>query len=101
MASLLQAAFAAAWEEPRLRFSRVGCNALMRGLSGDWKLKARLPAPVDVAKHLETGGPVRRLAFDVTRLGAWDSGLLTFLVGIQDLCKARNIEIDSAALPDG
>ena len=76
-------------------------GTLVLGLAGDWKLRAGLSAPADVGRHLEAAGSVRRLAFDTTHLGAWDSGLLAFLVGVQDLCKTRNIQIDPAALPEG
>ena len=41
---------------------------------------------------------MRRLAFDATQLRAWDSGLLAFLVGVQDLCKTRGIQMDPGAL---
>ena len=71
------------------------------GLAGDWKLKAGLPTPAEVGKRLETAARVRRLAFDAAQLGAWDSGLLAFLVGVQDLCKTRNIQMDPGALPEG
>src|SRR5262249_46038448 len=32
---------------------------------------------------------------------AWDSGLLAFLTGIAELCRARGIEFDPGDLPDG
>jgi phospholipid/cholesterol/gamma-HCH transport system permease protein len=88
-------------QEPRLSFSQRDGGTLLLGLAGDWKLRAGLPAPKDVGKHLDASGTVRRLAFDASQLGAWDSGLLAFLVGLQDLCKTRSIEIDPAALPEG
>jgi phospholipid/cholesterol/gamma-HCH transport system permease protein len=44
---------------------------------------------------------VRILTVDATQLGAWDSGLLAFLVGVQDLCKTRDIRIKTDTLPDG
>jgi phospholipid/cholesterol/gamma-HCH transport system permease protein len=71
------------------------------GLRGDWKLKSGLPLPSDVAKGIEAAGPVRTLVLDSTQLGAWDSGLLAFLVGVQDLCKTRDIRVAAETLPDG
>jgi phospholipid/cholesterol/gamma-HCH transport system permease protein len=88
-------------KEPRLSFGQLEGGTLLLSLAGDWKLRAGLPAPTDVGRHLEAAGYARRLAFDTTQLGAWDSGLLAFLVGVQDLCKTQNIEIDSGALPEG
>src|SRR4030095_5680773 len=88
-------------EEPRLSFGQLEGGTLLLSLAGDWKLRAGLPAPTDVGRHLEAAGYARRLAFDTTQLGAWDSGLLAFLVGVQDLCKTRNIQIQPDALPEG
>jgi len=93
--------FAAEQRAPRLSFSELDAGMLRVGLAGDWKLKAGLPTPAEVGKRLETAARVRRLAFDAAQLGAWDSGLLAFLVGVQDLCKTRNIQMDPGALPEG
>jgi phospholipid/cholesterol/gamma-HCH transport system permease protein len=41
------------------------------------------------------------VTFDATELGSWDSGLLAFLVGIRDLCRARDVELDPGSLPEG
>ncbi|BET58126.1 ABC transporter permease [Geobacter sp. 60473] len=46
-------------------------------------------------------GPVLSLAFDVVSLREWDSGLLTFILGISKLCAARGIEFNSGQLPQG
>jgi phospholipid/cholesterol/gamma-HCH transport system permease protein len=88
-------------DEPGLSFSRLNGGTLLLSLRGDWKLRAGLPSPAVVDKQLEAAGPVRRLAFDATQLDAWDSGLLAFLVGVQDLSKTRNIQIEPGTLPDG
>src|SRR5499425_802892 len=88
-------------QQPRLSFGQRDGGTLLLGLAGDWKLRTGLPAPKDVSRRLEAVGRVRRLTFDTTQLGAWDSGLLAFLVGVQDLCKTRNIEILPGALPEG
>src|SRR5262245_49523706 len=86
---------------PGLSFRELDAATLLVGLEGDWKLRAGLPSAAEVGKRLEGARRVRRLAFDATQLGAWDSGLLAFLVGVQDLCRTRNIQIDAGALPEG
>ena len=91
----------AAREEPRLSFSQSDIGTGLLSLRGDWVLKTGLPPPAEVGRHLEAAGPVRRLTFDATQLRAWDSGLLTFLVGVQDLCKTQGVEIDAEGLPKG
>jgi phospholipid/cholesterol/gamma-HCH transport system permease protein len=86
----------AAW----LSASQSDGGILLLSLGGDWKLKAGLPSPTEVGKFLEADS-VRRLAFDTTQLEDWDSGLIAFLLGVQNLCAARNIEFEPDALPDG
>jgi len=88
-------------EEPRLSFGLSEAGTLLLGVRGDWKLKAGLPSPAEVGRGFEAAGAVRILAVDATQLGAWDSGLLGFLVGVQDLCKTRDIRMKTDTLPDG
>jgi phospholipid/cholesterol/gamma-HCH transport system permease protein len=70
-------------------------------LSGDWQLRSGLPTPAQVDQQLGSSPTARRLQFDAAQLGAWDSGLLAFLVGIQDLCKTRGLNLDPGNLPEG
>jgi phospholipid/cholesterol/gamma-HCH transport system permease protein len=70
-------------------------------LQGDWKLKSGLPAPSALEQQFNLSAQPRRLTFDTTELAGWDSGLLAFLVGLQALCRSRNLEFDSAKLPEG
>jgi phospholipid/cholesterol/gamma-HCH transport system permease protein len=92
---------AAAVEESRLGFGRLDGDTLVVSLEGNWKLKAGLPSPAAVARYLDAAESVRRLVLHAGRLGDWDSGLLTFLVGVQRLCESRHIEFDPNALPEG
>src|SRR5262249_25453720 len=41
----------------------------------------------------------RRLAFDTTGLGAWDTGFLTFIRHLLDECARAGIEVDHTGLP--
>ena len=87
--------------EPRLSLTRQDAATFVLGIVGDWRLKSHLPKPVEVLQRLDVGAVPRRLTFDATGLGAWDSGLLVFLIGIQDLCKTQGIEVDPGGLPEG
>jgi phospholipid/cholesterol/gamma-HCH transport system permease protein len=86
---------------PELAFSRVEAGVLRLRLAGDWRLKSGLPTPAAVEKQLGAGDGLRRLTLDASDLGDWDSGLLSFLVGIQELSRARKIELDPGDLPEG
>jgi phospholipid/cholesterol/gamma-HCH transport system permease protein len=54
-----------------------------------------------VQQRLAGSGTLRRLSFDAGALTAWDTGLLVFVTGVQELCHARRIEVDTGGLPDG
>ncbi len=88
-------------ESSRLSLSRSDSETVRVDLRGDWKLEAGLPSSSEVGRYLESAGAVRRLAVDGTQIGNWDSSLLAFLVGLQNLCRGRSILFDPAALPEG
>jgi phospholipid/cholesterol/gamma-HCH transport system permease protein len=90
-----------AHEEPGFSISEPGAATLVLRLVGDWKLEHGLPTPATVGERLQTAHHPRRVTFDATELGSWDSGLLAFLVGIRDLCRARDVELDPGSLPEG
>ncbi|HTO67372.1 MAG TPA: ABC transporter permease [Bradyrhizobium sp.] len=86
---------------PGLSLTPEGRETLLLRLSGDWQLRSGLPTSAQVDQQLGAKPAARRLKFDATQLGAWDSGLLAFLVGIQDLCKTRGLALDAGNLPEG
>ena len=81
-------------EASRLTLSRTDSDTVRVGLRGDWKLEGGLPSSNEVGRYLETAGPIRRLAVDGTQIGNWDSSLLAFLVGLQNLCRGRSIQFE-------
>jgi phospholipid/cholesterol/gamma-HCH transport system permease protein len=85
----------------KVSLRRPGKDTLVVGLSGSWTIENDLPSADDVAKELASGAAIRRVAFDTRGLGDWDSGLLTFLVRVDQLCSQRKIEADQEGLPEG
>jgi phospholipid/cholesterol/gamma-HCH transport system permease protein len=81
--------------------SRPASGMVVVHLSGSWRLQRTLPAMAELQQELEAGPPVQRLGFDTRDLTSWDSGLLTFLRQVVDLCTQRRIALDQAGLPDG
>src|SRR5438094_4142349 len=75
-------------------------GALVLRVAGPWHLQAELPPPKVVEEALSTSQP-RRIVFDATQLGEWDSGLLAFLVDVTELCRRQQIEVERAGLPSG
>jgi phospholipid/cholesterol/gamma-HCH transport system permease protein len=78
---------------------RAPDGSLSLRFAGDWTLQQGLPAIDTVADALAASAG--RVTFDATRLGRWDSGLLTFLLGVHAAAGAKKLTVDSAGLPDG
>ena len=70
-------------------------------LSGDWKLGGELPGADKVQQRLEDRPGVRNLVFDTRDLASWDSGLLTFLMNLGNLCSRQKILLNRDGLPPG
>jgi phospholipid/cholesterol/gamma-HCH transport system permease protein len=84
-----------------LSFARADKNTLVIRLSGDWHLRHGLPGPELVEKQLDTAPKPTRLTFDAAQLHDWDSGLLTFVLGVNELGHKRQLQVDLAPLPEG
>ena len=69
-------------------------------LSGSWTIGSELPSSDELRKKIEAGG-ARRVAFDTSGLKDWDSGLLTFLIKVHEICTGKKIELNSDGLPEG
>jgi phospholipid/cholesterol/gamma-HCH transport system permease protein len=85
---------AAQTAEPRAELDSEGVLAL----SGDWIARRGDLKPDTVPAILDTPG-LTAIAFDTTRLGEWDSGLLVFLSELHRQAEARGIAIDDSGLP--
>jgi phospholipid/cholesterol/gamma-HCH transport system permease protein len=86
--------------EAEMSLGRAENGRVQLRLAGDWKLKSGLPTAAAVEKQLESAG-VGSLTLDASDLRDWDSGLLAFLAEVQELCRARKIELDPGNLPEG
>jgi len=78
----------------------AGDGTLIAHLSGEWTLEGALPSAAPVREAL-AGDGVRRLRFETSGLGEWDSALVTFLAAVSDLARERKIELDAEGLPEG
>lgn len=79
----------------------AGTDAGVLLLAGAWRMDGALPRP-DTAARLLSGQPgLRRLGFDSSRLVDWDSGLVSYIAGVQQQCETRGIQCDVGGLPEG
>ncbi len=84
-----------------LSFARADKTTLVVRLAGDWHLRHGLPSPQLVEQQLDTAPKPTSLTFDAAELGDWDSGLLTFLIGVSEICHKRKLPADWVPLPEG
>ncbi len=75
-------------------------STLIVALVGDWALQSPLLRFAPLFYELEQGEEVRVIAFDVERLGKWDSSLLTFLLDCQQFCEANTVLFKKESLPE-
>jgi phospholipid/cholesterol/gamma-HCH transport system permease protein len=76
-------------------------KTLLVVIAGKWKLGRKLPSVEEIQTQIESIPEVQHITFDASELLDWNSGLLTFLIKVNDLCKEKNIEFNDNGLPDG
>ena len=85
---------------PELQIEEGG-DALLLHLRGDWCLRDGIASTARIEQRLDSSGGVNTLAYVTDHLGAWDSGLLAFLVRVADVVRARGLSDDRSGLPAG
>ncbi|HXK22133.1 MAG TPA: ABC transporter permease [Myxococcota bacterium] len=83
-----------------LTLERVGADTLRIRLAGDWVGKRRASEQA-VEERLASEPGLRRVAFDATALGRWDTSLLIFLAALRAPLQKRAVAVDTSGLPDG
>lgn len=82
-------------------FSRPDPGTIMIHLRGSWTIGQDLPSAREVMDYAATRPGTSRIVFDHAKLSGWDSGLLTFLVSLQNSCAPAGCDIDISGLPPG
>ncbi|PKN62283.1 MAG: hypothetical protein CVU57_25410 [Deltaproteobacteria bacterium HGW-Deltaproteobacteria-15] len=80
---------------------REKSDALFIELEGSWTIGRPLPASSELEKAIDTGPKVQRIGFRADGLADWDSGLLTFLIKVKDLCSRKGMIAEFEGLPEG
>jgi phospholipid/cholesterol/gamma-HCH transport system permease protein len=86
---------------PEMHMEKAGESGLLLILTGEWKLANSLPSPQELEGRLSVGQQITRADFDASGLTGWDSGLLTFLLSVMDICTRRNVAVNRDGLPSG
>ena len=72
----------------KLAFDRADDATLMVRLSGPWHLSRDLPPVSLVIPELQKQPVPKRLSYDTSSLTGWDSGLVSFLLEVEAICRA-------------
>jgi phospholipid/cholesterol/gamma-HCH transport system permease protein len=75
-------------------------HTLVAALSGTWELERPTPRFEEILEEWPGSEAVRAVEFDATKLGAWDSSLLTFLLQGMNYCEANGLEFRDDGLPE-
>ena len=76
-------------------------SSLLVHIRGKWQLGRDMPSTSVVAEELSARSAPSRIGFDTSKLAGWDSALVSFLVGVDELCRLHGIENDRSGLPAG
>ena len=88
-------------QRPELHIDHPAAGGLLIKLAGSWTLKNNPPAVDQVLQQLAGNTTIQRVSFDGRDIANWDSGLLIFLIRLQDQCQQRGIDLDLDGLPEG
>jgi phospholipid/cholesterol/gamma-HCH transport system permease protein len=69
--------------------------------SGDWLLKGNRADWSNIDTILAKARGRRRISYESSELGAWDTGLITVLASIQHFANSQQIDNDLTGLPEG
>jgi phospholipid/cholesterol/gamma-HCH transport system permease protein len=76
-------------------------GTLLVHLSGSWTLQSDRPLVAELQQQIDAAAHVQRLTFKTSGLNGWDSGLVTFLRNVEEVCQSRQISVDRGGLPEG
>lgn len=69
-------------------------------LAGAWSIQQSLPEPEGAAGRILGLGP-SAVAFETGGITRWDSGLLVFLIRLEEILRGQEVPVERDGLPDG
>ncbi len=84
-----------------INFSHPSDDILLVQLLGSWKIGNEFPSIDEVQKQVNSGTTVQHISFETNDLTGWDSGLLTFLIKVNELCSQNAVQVENEGLPQG
>jgi phospholipid/cholesterol/gamma-HCH transport system permease protein len=84
-----------------IKFTELDEKKLLLTLSGNWELDNNIPDASAIEEKILSFPGIQYLEFITTDVAEWDSGILTFLIKINDFCSKNNIKMNTDGLPQG
>lgn len=75
-------------------------GTLIVDLQGNWLMEGSNPVPQSICEQLKRDTP-EKVSFNTSKLGDWDSSILTYLLAIGDYSHRTGVEFDPSGLPLG
>ena len=88
-------------EKCTFSFNRPTDDTLSILFSGSWKINTEIPSIDNLQKEIESNPNIKQISVDTQEITDWDSGLLIFLIKVDDYCKQKNVTINTDGLPEG
>ena len=79
----------------------IDASHLLITVSGDWLLETTRPRAEELLAEIARTSDLKQLRYDSESLGVWDTGLVTFVVEVERLARARGWAVDASGLPEG
>jgi phospholipid/cholesterol/gamma-HCH transport system permease protein len=89
------------YSAPQLELTQGAEGHVVVKFSGNWRLEDPLPEAEDLQESLGGIAGLKLLSLDSTAVTAWDSGFVSYLIGIINWCKAQRVEISQESLFEG
>jgi phospholipid/cholesterol/gamma-HCH transport system permease protein len=88
-------------EKSSLNFNRLADDSLSIIFFGSWKIGEGLPSITNLQNQIESNPAIKHVSINTQGITEWDSGLLTFLIKVNNYCLQKNITINTAGLTEG
>lgn len=85
----------------RLHYQKVDPQSLLISIAGDWQLSDGLSAISEVEKQFADNPSLASVIINGSRLNAWDSCLISYLLMLVRLAKEKQIVVQFESMPQG
>ncbi|EFK09809.1 conserved hypothetical protein [delta proteobacterium NaphS2] len=84
-----------------VQYSLTESETLTVHLQGNWQMESGVPSSGALLDQLDQHSSIKRIEFDATELGSWDSSLPIFFFEISKLAVEKKTKVQKDGLPAG